>query len=121
MWLDWCGNTGRPAFTPAFFVIVAAPKMLGADPPTEEKKKELMDKYYETMQYLDDHLSTCDFLTGSKATIADVQVYSEVFESKTILKLDLSNYSNVTEWMDRMTKDMKISNLDEELIARLGE
>ena len=121
MWFDWCGNTGRPAFTPAFFEIVVVPTMLGGDPPTDEKKKELMDKYYETMEYLDSQLKSSKYLTGSTQTIADVQVFNEVFESKTILKLDLSKYSNVTKWLKRIEKDKKLTNLNEELMERLSE
>lgn len=120
-WLDWNGNTGRTAFSGAFVEIVMAPKFFGAPEPSQARKDELYEKLNSALGFIEKKLSGKAYLTGDYLTIADVQVYNEVLECKTILEYDISAYPNVQNWINNVGSDCVVKELDEMFYARLKE
>ena len=120
-WLDWNNTSARTSFSNAFVAIALGPKLFNMPKVKKNKKKELMEKLYECMNFIDTKLEDNSYLTGENFTICDVQIYNEVFEVQSILELDLSEYEALTSWMERMQKDSIIKDLDKQFLKRLSE
>ena len=54
---------------------------------------------------IDEIASFDQFIAGPKFSIADVQIYNEVFNVVTHLEIDISKYKNLKKWYDEVTKD----------------
>ena len=120
-WLDWNGTTGRPAFTTALMKLKFLPKAFGAPEPTEEEAKELHDKVNSSLAHIESSLGSKKYLTGAHLSIGDVQVYNEIFESKTIVEFSLDDYPKVAAWVARIEEDEHIKSLNELFLQRLQE
>lgn len=120
-WLDWNNTTGRPAFTGAMAKIILIPKFFGGAEATEEEKKSELDNYYSTLNTVEHALANQSYLTGDNLTIADVQLYNEINETKILLDLNFNEHINTKGWLVRMSQDDVIKKTDETLQKRLGE
>ena len=55
---------------------------------------------------IDEIASFDQFIAGPKFSIADVQIYNEVFNVTTHLEIDISKYQNLKRWFEEVSKDM---------------
>ena len=71
------------------------------------------------LSYIESSLGDNDYLTGENLTIGDVQVYNEVFETKTVLDLSYEEYPKILAWIERIGEDPVIQELNEAMKERL--
>ena len=119
-WLDYNNTAVRQTGGTAVDEIIANP-MFGAEVPSEEQKKKLLDSYFKDLKHIDTSLKNSDFLTGDKLTIADVQIYNEITSTSLFLKLTFDDFPNIKSWIDRIGENEVIKELNEELQERLKD
>ena len=85
-----------------------------------QNKKELMDAVYAALDFMESQLKKQKYLGGSNLTIADVQVFNEVFESHHFLQFDLAKYSSVKAWFDTVGEEETVKDLCEQFKGRLA-
>ena len=56
-----------------------------------------------------------DYLIGDNVTIADIQIYNEILDSKLLIGYDLSNHPNTVKWMERIEADPVIQEINEDM------
>eukprot|EP00343_Euplotes_focardii_P002428 CAMPEP_0205806706 /NCGR_PEP_ID=MMETSP0205-20121125/10343_1 /ASSEMBLY_ACC=CAM_ASM_000278 /TAXON_ID=36767 /ORGANISM="Euplotes focardii, Strain TN1" /LENGTH=220 /DNA_ID=CAMNT_0053080019 /DNA_START=15 /DNA_END=677 /DNA_ORIENTATION=- len=118
-WLDWNNTMGRPSFCTLLLKLIFLPKVFKAPLPSEEETKDLYEKVYIALTFMNQSLEDQDYLAGGELSIGDVQVYNELYEAIIMCQLDLDKYTNVAAWVERVGKDQNIKNLDEQFLARL--
>eukprot|EP00344_Euplotes_crassus_P003489 CAMPEP_0196998326 /NCGR_PEP_ID=MMETSP1380-20130617/3746_1 /TAXON_ID=5936 /ORGANISM="Euplotes crassus, Strain CT5" /LENGTH=205 /DNA_ID=CAMNT_0042414863 /DNA_START=30 /DNA_END=648 /DNA_ORIENTATION=- len=118
-WLDWNNTIGRPAIEKPLKEIGIKPKVFGFPDPSEEEKKELLENMHTALAYIESNLEGKSYLTGENLTVGDVQVYNEVFETKTVLSLTYEEYPNILAWLERVGEDEEIKALNEAMHKRL--
>mmetsp|Transcript_15457 Transcript_15457/g.13495 ORF Transcript_15457/g.13495 Transcript_15457/m.13495 type:complete len:116 (-) Transcript_15457:50-397(-) len=110
---------GRPSFCTLLLKLIFLPKVFKAPLPSEEETKDLYEKVYIALTFMNQSLEDQDYLAGGELSIGDVQVYNELYEAIIMCQLDLDKYTNVAAWVERVGKDQNIKNLDEQFLARL--
>jgi glutathione S-transferase len=89
-WLNYVSTEVHKAFSPLW------------NPATpEEYKKMATDNLFKKFDFLNTHFQKNDFLMGKQVSVADFYLFNVVSWSK-YLKLDLSKYSSLNEFMKRI-------------------
>ena len=97
------------------------PALFGLKELTEEEKKQEMDKIFNLYKEMNEILSNHLYLANDNLTIADVQIYNEVYQNYSRFNYDLSEYPNVKDWISRMEEDSVIQELNELMKKRMEE
>ena len=100
--LDWNGNTVRNSLSGAYVAINVGPKLIHLVPPTDEVYDMLMHKVHNVLNTIDKLVDGNDFLIGDRFTIADIQIYNEVFNYQRFTGYTINEYENVQKWMQRV-------------------
>ena len=99
---------------PALNEIMIGPSMMGADPPTEERKKELMSELHGVLQILEDTFGDGQYFTGDTLTIADIHMYNLLLGYVLWLGVDLSAYDKLNTWYKTVSEDPLVAECDDE-------
>ena len=118
--LDWNGSTVRPNFTGPLRKLVLFPLVFGDPAPTEEERKEEMQKVHSVLDELEELTGKHQFLTGEHMSIADVHIFNELILCKTVIGFDLDKYPNTQKWADRVQEDPIVQALVEEMNKRIS-
>ena len=118
--LDWNGTTVRPSLTGALKKIVLGPLLVGAPAPTEEERKEEMQKVHSVLDEIEAMTGKHHFLASDNMSIADVQIYNELILCKALIGFDLDKYPNTQKWTERIDEDTIIQDLNQEMNKRLS-
>ncbi|XP_058450667.1 glutathione S-transferase 1 isoform X3 [Malaya genurostris] len=76
------------------------PQLFAKQAPDAEKEKKML----EGLEFLDKFLEGAKYVAGDSLTIADLSILATV-SSYEAAKVDLSKYSNVSSWYERLRKD----------------
>ena len=123
--LDWNNTTVRPNHCGSMKRISQA-KRLGLPDPiavcclenadiSEEEKKEITNKLYSVLDEIEQMTSSHDYLVDDNLSIADIQIYNEILDSKLLIGYDLSKHPNTVSWMDRIESDPVVQEINEEM------
>ncbi|XP_058813009.1 glutathione S-transferase 1 isoform X2 [Topomyia yanbarensis] len=76
------------------------PQVFAKQPPNADKLKEML----EALELLDKFLDGAKYVAGDSLTIADLSILTTV-SSYEVAKVDLSKYSNVVSWYERLSEE----------------
>lgn len=98
-WMNFIATECHKNFSPLFSADMVY--------KNEETKTEVKNYYKKTLNdkftFLAEKLGTNDFLTGKNFTIADAYLFTVMSWSK-FVGLDYSNYTNLTNYMNRISE-----------------
>lgn len=69
---------------------------------TPERLAELLDRGYELLQVMEDHLAVNNWLAGAQPSVADVSLYAYTHSAETFGGFDLSRFPAIDAWIDRV-------------------
>ena len=111
--LDWNGHSGKPNFSTAYIAISVGPRIMHSVPPTDEVFDKLMQGANSNLKFIDDLIKDNDFVIGDRFTIADIQLYNEVFNWQQFTGFSIDEYENIQRWMERVyEKEEVVRKLD---------
>eukprot|EP00345_Euplotes_harpa_P007460 CAMPEP_0168331550 /NCGR_PEP_ID=MMETSP0213-20121227/8400_1 /TAXON_ID=151035 /ORGANISM="Euplotes harpa, Strain FSP1.4" /LENGTH=195 /DNA_ID=CAMNT_0008335347 /DNA_START=21 /DNA_END=605 /DNA_ORIENTATION=+ len=96
--LDVNGNTYRPVFMPSYWEVKLSPICFGVPVPSQERVDKIMSDVHFNLKDINEVTSLSPFVAGEKFSIADVQIYNEVFNVATHFEIDLSEYVHLKTW-----------------------
>ena len=118
--IDFSGTTIRPGLIKPQIALVFGPMFLGKDKPGEEESKALLAEIDGIFKTLDSQLEGKTYFYGDKLTIGDVQVYNEILNVSTFLKLDLADFSNLKTWKETVEGDSTIGEINKKFFETLA-
>ena len=110
--LDLNNTTIRPSINHVLEQIIVYPALLKTPTPDEQTKVEMMEKTHSGLQMIEDMLSENIYLTGDMMTIADVQIFNEVYNAVNFGLVTLEEYTHITQWMEKIMQDPVIQEID---------
>mmetsp|Transcript_1062 Transcript_1062/g.933 ORF Transcript_1062/g.933 Transcript_1062/m.933 type:complete len:226 (+) Transcript_1062:15-692(+) len=112
-WFDISGTEYRPSFTKAYTAIVLNPVFAGADKPSEEEAKALIEGVLGSFKDLEKNLGEAKYLTGDSLRIVDIVIFNEILTVCTLLKLDTNEYEKLHAWRATVREEELVADLEE--------
>ncbi|CAI2379088.1 unnamed protein product [Moneuplotes crassus] len=113
--LDIAATNVRQSMMAAVAPIVVAPLLFGAEKPSEEEQKKLIEEVKKTFEKLNTKLGDKTYFTGDKLTVGDVQIYNELQTAATFLELDFADYPQLDAWYETVGANEVLTELSKEM------
>ena len=121
MWLQWNGGELRHESEHMWYTCLLNHLFRGLPEASEDKKQKTKEKFLDKLTHLDNQLSKTEYVAGDNLSIADVQIFFELYLTMIAIKLDLSKFVNIERWIKKVMEDPIIQELAEQTAKTYSE
>ena len=116
--LDYNGNTVNPTISRLFYELFLYPKLLGQESPSEEVTKEIIDNALAQFTRLDEILSSSTYLAGDIFSVADIQIFNEIYQAVVckLIEIDPDKFVHLKKWYDTIFDDPIVQEIHQEVL-----
>jgi len=107
-WLFWEQYSHETAIAVARYSM----HYLGNSEKEDPRLPQLWEKGYGALGIMEDHLKDKEFFVGDRYSIVDISLFAYTHVAHEG-GFDLSDYSNVTKWIDRVKSQGRYKSMDE--------
>ncbi|CAI2380044.1 unnamed protein product [Moneuplotes crassus] len=118
--LDIGTTNVRSSMMSAVNPIVVGPLFFGAEKPSEEEQKKLIEDLNKTFEKLNTKLGDKAYFAGDKLTVGDIQIYNEIQTALTLLQLDLADYPQLNTWYETVGANEILAEITKEMLEALA-
>ncbi|CAI2378969.1 unnamed protein product [Moneuplotes crassus] len=113
--LDIAATSVRFNMLKAIGPIAIGPLFLGREKISEEEEKKLIEEVQATFGKLNTKLGDKTYFTGDKLTAGDVHIFNEIQTATALLKIDLSDHSQLNTWYEKVGQNEVVAELSKEM------